>query len=74
MSKKKIFDVSEIGALGKKIFNDIGKNILDLKAVKGKISIEINLEVEDENVFKDDQTRKAILKIEIDLKENKSAI
>lgn len=59
--------VAQTGQLAKDITNDLVCGILDLVAVKGKIFIEIDLEVIDNNVFKDDQRRKSKLIINLDL-------
>lgn len=65
--KKETLKISETGKIGKQIFNDIVSGIADLKAVKGRVYVEVNLEVQDEHIFKDDEIRKSKLVVEIEL-------
>ena len=65
--EKSTLNISETGKMGQKIFNDVVNGIADLKPIKGKITIEVFLEVQDENLFKDDETRRSKLIIEVDL-------
>ena len=66
--RKSSLNISETGNMGKKIFNDIVSGIQTLKPSGGRIYIEVNLEVQDQNLFKDDEIRKSKLIIEVDLK------
>lgn len=65
--KKSTLNVTETGKMGQKIFNDVVNGIADLKPTKGRILIEVNLEVQDENLFKDDEVRRSKLIIEVEL-------
>jgi len=67
------FSVVNAGRIGRDIFKDIVNGIKSqtgLKAVSGKIEIEINLSIVDKNIFKDDEIRNSKLVISINLEEN----
>lgn len=65
--KDPAFKISDAGALGRDILVDIAKGVEDLVAVSGRIYVEINLKIEDENLFKDDEVRNSKLIVEVDL-------
>ena len=67
--KKKVppVDVKEAGRIAKDITNDLILGIKDLVPIKGRVHIEIDLSISDQNVIKDDYERKAKLIIELDL-------
>ena len=59
--------IRQAGAMAKDITNDLVTGIKELVPVKGRVHVEINLEVSDQNVFKDDHSRSSKLIIELDL-------
>jgi hypothetical protein len=66
------FTVSDSGRVGRDIFKDIVNGIkaqTELKAVSGSIEIEINLSIEDKNIFKDDEIRNSKLVIKVNLED-----
>lgn len=67
MSKKK-FNLVEAGAMGRDIYNSLVDGITILKPVKGRLFIEVELDIEDKG-FGDDYDSKAKLIIEVDLEE-----
>lgn len=69
--KEPAFSIDQAGETGKKVFNDIVNGVTDLVPVKGRIYVEINLLIEDENLFKDDERRTSKLVIEVDLERDK---
>lgn len=75
VSKKKkenSFQISDAGNLGRDIYNSLVTGIELLTPVSGRIYVEVNLEIQDENVFKDDELRssKLIIEIQLDKKED----
>ena len=68
MTKSK-FKVSEAGAMGREIYNNLVKGLDVLVPTSGRIFVQVDLEIEDENLFKDDESRKSKLIIEVNLKE-----
>jgi hypothetical protein len=67
--KEPAFKVEDVGKMGQGIFADIVKGVGDLVPINGRIYIEVDLEIEDENVFKDDELRKSKLIIEVNLEQ-----
>lgn len=74
-SKKKkdddTFQIEEAGVKGRQIFNDILSGITDLEAIRGMIRVEVDLSIEDENLFKDDEIRNSKLIVEVELARKK---
>ena len=69
---KETFSVDNVGRIGRDVFRDIVNGIkaqTGLRAVSGKIEIEINLSIVDKNIFKDDEIRNSKLVICINLEE-----
>ena len=69
--------VKSIGALGRDVLKDIIlglENSTNLRPVAGKVTIEINLRVEDEHFFKDDIIRDSKLVLEVTLAKDDSIL
>lgn len=65
--------VNDTGRMGRDIFRDIVNGVkaqTDLKAISGSIEIEVNLSIEDKNVFKDDKIRNSKLVIKVNLEDS----
>lgn len=63
--KRPTFEVSDAGKFGKDIYTEIIKGVTYLKPVSGTIRVEVELRVEDNNIFKDDEVRNAKLIVEV---------
>ena len=57
--------------MGRNIFNDIINGIQNLKPTSGRIYVEVDLLIKDDNIFKDDERRTSKLIIEVALSESK---
>ena len=72
--KKPSFNIEDSGKLGREIYNNLVNGITVLRPVSGKLYIEVELELQDDNLFKDDELRKSKLIIEVNLEERKEGI
>jgi hypothetical protein len=61
-------DISEAGQFTREIYNDIVNGLNVLEPIDGSITIEIDLLLKDNNLFKDDELRKAKATIHVNLK------
>ena len=61
------FKIADAGKMGREIYNEIVNNISKLVPISGRITVEIDLLIKDDNVFKDDERRTSKLVIEIEL-------
>ena len=70
------FRIADAGKIGNEVFSDIVKGVRDfkMKPINGYIEITIDLIIADQNVFKDDESRTAKIKIRVDLEEIKDLI
>jgi hypothetical protein len=68
-SKKKelAIDIGQAGNYGRDIYNGIVNGLDLLEPVDGRIFVEVDLMLSDNNLFKDDELRKAKLVIEVKL-------
>ena len=66
---KEKYSISDAGALGRNILNDIVGNITGLKPVSGRIHIEVDISIEDKRWFGDDKEHRSKLIIEVEMKE-----
>ena len=60
-------DLKEAGDFARDIYNDIVSGLNVLEPIDGKIEIEIDLMLKDNNLFKDDELRKAKAIITVNL-------
>ena len=65
--KEPAFKINEAGQISKKVFEDIAKGVTSLKPVSGRIYVEVNLSIEDESIFRDDEIRQSKLIVEVNL-------
>ena len=72
VAKEPAFKIEEAGVMGRKIFNDISNGIESLIATSGRIYVEVDLLIKDDNLFKDDVKRTSKLIIEVALTEKPS--
>lgn len=71
VKKEPAFKIEEAGVMGRNIFNDIINGIQNLKPTSGRIYVEVDLLIKDDNIFKDDERRTSKLIIEVALSESK---
>lgn len=69
--KKNKYKVEDVGKMGRELYNQLVVGIETLKPTSGRIFIEVQLEIQDDHIFKDDETRSSKLIIEVFL-ENKN--
>ena len=61
------FSIKNAGTIGQEIFEDIVKGVGGLVPVSGRIYLEIDLEIEDDDLFGDDELRRSKLIVEVAL-------
>jgi len=61
------YSISNAGALGRNILNDIVNNITGLTPISGRIHIEVDIGIEDKRWFGDDTEHRSKLIIEVGL-------
>lgn len=66
-TKEPTFNIDEAGKMATSMTNDLISGIKDLVPIKGMVRIEVNLEISDDNIFKDDERRQAKLIIELEM-------
>ncbi len=71
--KKPAIKISDAGGMGRDILNDIVNGVTGLTPIGGRIYVEINLEIEDEHLLKDDQSRSAKLIVEVEMGKKEEA-
>ena len=67
--KRDKYSIANAGALGRNILNDIISSVTGLKPVSGRIHIEVDIGIEDNRWFGDDEERRSKLVIEVEMKE-----
>ena len=74
MRKIPPINIEEAGNLARAVTNDLIMGIKQLVPIKGRVYIEINLEIKDENVIQDDHSRSSKIVIELDLEAPKPKV